>query len=163
MKIAAFLRPSAMRHRSNDESGGMAIAMQPGAPAAWATSEHVRMMEQSVEEPGDGGRIAEEFAPVLDGTIRGDQGGRLLVPAHHELEQILGRGLREFAHPEVVDDEQRDGRHRDDVLFARAGELRFSEIVEERMRLAIEDAMALLDRGEAEGLRQVALAGARWA
>src|SRR5262249_15435235 len=119
-KIEAFLRPSAMRHRSTDESGGMSIAVQPGTPASWATGEHVRMMEQPVEEPGDRGRIAEELAPVLDGTIRGDQGGRLFVSSHHELEQILGRGLWELAHPEVVDDQERDGGDHREVLLARA-------------------------------------------
>src|SRR5262249_16663289 len=100
-------------------------------------------------------------APVLDGTIRGDQGGRLFVSSHHELEQILGRGLWELAHPEVVDDQERDGGDHREVLLARARELRLREFVQERMRLAIEDTMALLDDGETEGLRQVALAGAR--
>src|SRR5262245_37408911 len=98
----------------------MLIAVQSGAPAAWATGEDVRVMEQSVEEPGDGGGVSEELAPVLDRTIRSDQGGRLLVSAHHELEQILGRRLRELAHPEVIDDEQRDGGDRRDVLLAGA-------------------------------------------
>jgi hypothetical protein len=31
-------------------------------------------MEQSVQQGGDGGRIAEELPPVLDGAIRRDQG-----------------------------------------------------------------------------------------
>ncbi len=49
----------------------------------------MRVMEQSVEERGDGGGVAEEFPPVLDGTIRRDQGRRFLIPAHHELQDYV--------------------------------------------------------------------------
>jgi hypothetical protein len=30
------------------------------------------MMEQAIEQRGDGGGVAEELAPILDGTVRGD-------------------------------------------------------------------------------------------
>jgi hypothetical protein len=83
------------------------------------------------------------------------------IAAHDDLEEILGGRVWEFAHSEIVDDEQRHGRDRSDVVLPRAGELRVGEVFDERVRLAIEDAMALLDHGEADRLRQVALAGAR--
>ena len=47
-----------------------------------------------------------------------------------------------------------------DVLLAGAGELRIGELLEEDVGLPVEDAMALLDHGEADRLGQVALAGA---
>ena len=50
------------------------------------------------------------------------------------------------------------GRDVGDVLLAGAGELGLGEVVEERMRFAVEDAVALLDHREADGLDQVALA-----
>ena len=54
------------------------------------------------------------------------------VAPHHDLEQILGRGVRELAHAEVVDDEQRHGGDVGEVLLAGAGELRLGELLEER-------------------------------
>jgi hypothetical protein len=68
--------------------------------------------------------------------------------------------VRQLAHPEVIDDQQRDGGDGGDEVLPRAGELGLGEIVEEGVSLAIEDAVALLDDGEADGLRQVALVGA---
>ena len=85
---------------------------------------------------------------------------RALVAAHDQLEQILGGGVRQLAHAEVVDDEQRDGRELGEVVLARAVERRVGELLEQRVRLAVEDAIALLDGGAADGLGQVALAGA---
>jgi hypothetical protein len=65
---ATLLAKSAVRHRGVEGSGGVPIAVQPGAPASWSTREHVRVMEQSVEERGDGRGVAEQFPPVLDGS-----------------------------------------------------------------------------------------------
>ena len=37
-----------------------------GAPAArWPALEHMRVMEQTVEQRGDGGGVAEQLTPVL--------------------------------------------------------------------------------------------------
>ena len=115
-------------------------------------------MEQPVEQRGDGRGVAEELAPVLDGAVRSDQGRRFLIPAHHEFQEVLGGRLRELPHPEIVDDEQRDGRDVGDVLLAGAGGLGLGEVVEEGMRFAVEDAVALLDHREADGLGHVAFA-----
>ena len=64
------------------------------APAPGAASEHVRVMEQPVEQRGHGRRVAEQFAPVVDGAIgREDRRGALVAP-HDEFEQIFRRGGR---------------------------------------------------------------------
>ncbi|HMI31070.1 MAG TPA: hypothetical protein VK527_04960 [Candidatus Limnocylindrales bacterium] len=47
--------------------------------------------------------------------------------------------------------------------LAGAGELRIGGLVDERVGLAVEDAMALLDDDHAEGLSEVALPRAGWA
>ena len=60
-------------------------------------------------------------------------------------------------HPKVVNEEQRDGGDLRDVLLARAGELRIGEFLEEHVGLPVQNAMALLDHGEADRLGQVAL------
>ncbi len=54
-------------------AGGVGGRVQPGPPALGATGEDVRVMEQPIEERADGGGIAEEFAPVVDGTIRSQE------------------------------------------------------------------------------------------
>jgi hypothetical protein len=62
----------------------------------------VGVVEQAVEHRGDGGRVAEELAPVLHGPIRSDQGGGFFVPSHHDLEEIFGGGVGQLAHPELA-------------------------------------------------------------
>src|SRR2546425_1414510 len=154
-EIGAFLRQSAMRHPSVARSGRVPLAVEPGAPAPGPTREHVRVVEEPVEHRGDGRGVAEELAPVLHGPIRREQRRGALVAPHHDLEEILGRRGRKLPHPEIVDDEQRHGRDEGDVVLPRAGELGFGEILDEDVRLAIEHAVALLDRGEADRLRHV--------
>ena len=93
-----------------------------GAPTARAALEDVAVMQQAVEHGGDGGDVAEQFSPVFDGTVRSQQCAGALVAAHDDLQQILGRGQRQLAHAEVIDDEQRHGRQRLHELLARAVE-----------------------------------------
>ncbi len=68
--------------------------------------------------------------------------------------------MREFAHAEVVDDEQGHGGQVGEVGLARAVERRVRNLLDQRVRFAVDDAIALLDGGPADGLREVALAGA---
>ena len=117
-------------------------------------------MEQAIEHGGDGGAVAEQFAPVFDGAVGSQQGAGALVAAHDDLQQILGGGGRELAHAEVVDDEQRHGGQQFHVLFARAVEGGFGDFLEQGVGLAVEDAIALLDGGLADGLGEMAFAGA---
>jgi hypothetical protein len=69
-------------------------------------------MQQAIKHGTDRGDIAEQFAPVLDGAIGSEQRAEAFVAAHDDFQQILGGGVREFAHAEVVDDEQRRRCHR---------------------------------------------------
>ena len=55
------------------------VAVEPRAPAARPTGEHVRVVEQAVEHRGDGRGVAEKLAPVVHGTVRGEQRRRALV------------------------------------------------------------------------------------
>ena len=118
------------------------------------------MVKQTIQEGGDGRSVAEQFPPVVHGTVRRDERRRALIPAHDDLQQILRGGLGQFPHAEVVDDEQRNGGDVCDVGLAGPLELGVGELVEEDVGLAVEDAMALLNDGEADRLGEVALAGA---
>lgn len=60
--------------------------------------------------------------------------------------------------PRAPEDQQRHDRDPLDVLLATAGELRFGELFEQHVCLAIKHAVALLDDRVADRLREVALA-----
>ncbi len=117
-------------------------------------------MEQSIEQRSDGRGVAEELAPVLAGAIRGDQRRSPFVAPHDDLQEILGRGVGQPFHPEIVDHQERDRGDLREVILPRAGELSVGELVDEAVGLAIEDAMPLLDDGEADGLGEMAFARA---
>ena len=68
--------------------------------------------------------------------------------------------MRELPHAEVVDDQERDGDELHQILLACAGERRVDEFFEQRVGLAIDHAVALLNRRAADRLREVALASA---
>ena len=131
-----------------------------GAPTPGTALEDVAVVQKPVEHGADGGGVAEEFTPVVDGPVRGEQGAGPLVAAHDDLQQILGSRVRELAHAEVVDDEERyagDGFH---VVFAGSGSDGIAELIEQDVRFAIQDLEALLDSAVADGLGEVAFAGA---
>ena len=58
------------------------------------------------------------------------------MAAHDEFEQVLGRGVREFAHALVVDDQQGHGGQIGEERFAGAVDRRIGEVLNERVRLA---------------------------
>ena len=131
--------------------------LKPGPPAPGAARQDMGVVEQTIQEGRDGGGIAEQFAPVLDGAVRGEKRRRSFVPAHDDLEEILGGRLRQLPHREVVDDQQRDRGDVSEVGLAGAVELGVGEFVQEDVGLAVEDPMALLDDGDPDDLRQVTL------
>src|SRR3989442_15379109 len=75
---------------------------------------------------------------------------------------IFRRGVRQLPHAEVIDDQQRHGREIGEVRLACAVERGVREFFHQRVRLAIENAVALLDDGTADGLSQVAFPRPWW-
>ena len=115
-------------------------------------------MEEAIQQRRDGGGVAEELAPVLDRPVRGEHRGGPLVAAHDQLEQVLGRGVGQLAHAEVVDDEQGHPGQLGQVVLAGLGKGRLGKLLEEGVGLAVDDAVALVDRGAADGLGEMTLA-----
>jgi len=68
----------------------------------------------------------------------------------------------QLSHPEVIDDQQRHGGEIREINLAGAIERGVREFLEQRVRLAIDDPVPLLDDGAADGLGQVALSRPRW-
>ena len=119
------------------------------------------MVEQAIEERGDGGGVAEELAPIVDRPIRCQQRRRAFVAAHDDLQQVFGRGVWEFPDAEVVDDEQRDGGQLGEEILAGPIERGVRHLFEQRMGFPIGDAMALVDRRPADRLGEMTLARTR--
>ena len=111
------------------------------------------MVKQAIEHGGYGRRIAEQLAPIFYRSIGSNDRTGALVAPHDDLQQIFGRGQRQFAHPEIVEDEQRQRNYPLHIFPARAIESSVGEFVQQRMRLAIEHLVALLDDGLTDGLR----------
>jgi hypothetical protein len=85
-------------------------ALQAGfveSVALAADLDQVPVVHESVQERRDGWRVAEEFWSVLQGTVRRDDRRGAPVAAHDNLEQVFGGRSGEFAHAEIVDDQQR--------------------------------------------------------
>jgi hypothetical protein len=43
--------------------------MDLGPPAPWSAFQDVRMMEQAIEQGGDGRGVAQQLAPIVDRAI----------------------------------------------------------------------------------------------
>ena len=104
-------------------------------------------MEQAIEHGSYRRRIAEQLAPVFHRTIRSHNCTGALVATHDDLQQIFSRGQRQFAHPEIIEDEQRQRHYPLHKLSAGAIESSVGEFVKQRVCLAVEHLVALLDDG----------------
>src|SRR5512134_362921 len=87
--------------------------------------------EEAIEDGGGRGDVAEEGAPVLGRPVGGDHGGRLLVPANEDLEEVLGGAGPEALHAEVFDHEQVDLGETLDELLALVKGLGLEEVLGE--------------------------------
>src|SRR5271155_5524909 len=57
-----------------------------GSPAARAALEQMSVVQKSIEHGGDGGAIAQQLSPVLDGSVRGQQRAGSFVTAHDDFQ-----------------------------------------------------------------------------
>ena len=56
-------------------------------PASWTALEHMAVVQQPVQHCRDGGAVAQQLAPVVDGSVTGlkDTGYRVAIEAAAEL------------------------------------------------------------------------------
>ena len=120
------------------------------------------MVQEAVEHGADRGRSAQQFTPVLDGTVRGQERTGPLVAPHDDLQQLFGCGQGQLAHSEVMENQKGHGHQGVQILFTSAIQGCLREFIQEGVGLAIENAIALLDSRLPDGLSQVTLAGAWW-
>src|SRR5689334_10782737 len=63
-----------------------------GSPASGAALQDVTVVLASIQHRGAGSINAEQFPPVIDRPIRGDQRAGSLIAAHDDFEQVLASG-----------------------------------------------------------------------
>src|ERR1035438_3034788 len=63
-------------------------------PTARAALEHVSVMQQAVQHGGDGGAVAEQFAPVVYGSVGCEKSAGAFIAAHDDFQQFFGGGQR---------------------------------------------------------------------
>ncbi len=73
-------------------SSTLFVGSDLGAPAAGTTLENMAVVKQAIQHGADRRGIAQQLAPILDGTIRGHQSAGPLIASQHDLQQIFGRG-----------------------------------------------------------------------
>ena len=76
--------------------------MRLGSPASRATLEDMAMVQQPIEDCGDGRCVSKDFAPIIDRPIGSEEGAGAFVATHDEFEEIFSGGGRELTHADVV-------------------------------------------------------------
>jgi hypothetical protein len=89
------------------------------------------VVEQAIEQGGDGGRVAEELPPVMDRSIRSQQRGGPFVASHDHFEEVLGGGVRQLPHAKAVDDQERDRGQIREIGLAGPVQCRVGDLLEE--------------------------------
>ena len=77
---------------------GAQVGLDFGPPAARSAFEHVRMMEQPIEERGDGGGVAQQLPPIVDRSVGRQERRRPLVATDDDFKEIFSGGVRQFPH-----------------------------------------------------------------
>jgi hypothetical protein len=83
------------------------LGVVPHAIAVAADVDDVAVMQEAVDERGGHDVVAEDLAPLLEALVRGEDGGRALVSASHELVEEHGAGAGDGQVADLVDDEKR--------------------------------------------------------
>ncbi len=105
-ELGDYGRSAWLRHRLGlPGSGRQAMLVQ--AIALAADLDEMAVVHQAVEKRRHRRGVAEDLRPIPEGAVRHQDGGIALVAAHDDLQQILGGSGGQFAHPQVVDDQQR--------------------------------------------------------
>src|ERR1700722_9741195 len=117
-------------------------------------------MQEAIQD-GRGTRyVADQLAPVFQGTVRRHHRGTRLVTTHDDLEQILPRTLRQLFHAHVVDDQQIRLQVTGQHLVLAAQRFVVQEVADHVEDRAVQHHEARLQRLVAQRLPEKALADA---
>lgn len=74
--------------------GGSESSLSEAVAVAFDAQDR-RVMQESIEDSGGDGVVAEEFGPLTDGFVGGADGARALLAVGDDLEEVVGFGSRE--------------------------------------------------------------------
>src|ERR1019366_8548641 len=57
-----------------------------GCFTPWTAFEYMAVMEEAIEHSRNGGAVAEQFAPVVHGSIRSQQSAGALIAPHNDFQ-----------------------------------------------------------------------------
>jgi hypothetical protein len=120
--------------------------------------DEVGVVEESVEDGGGSRDVTDEFAPFLQGAVRGHEGRAQFVAAHDDFEEIFaGFGWKLF-NSHVIDDQKVALEVAAHGALMGAFVAVITKVFEEIEDGAVEDRFAAFDQFVADGLCQVAFA-----
>ena len=100
-----------------DETGGL-YSVEPRsamrgsllqAPALALEFEQVSVVHEAVEQRCGHKNIAELLRPVIEGMVRGDDGGEFLVATHEHVGEFIAGVWQKLAQEQIVDHQQLGG------------------------------------------------------
>ncbi len=120
-------------------------------------------MEQAVEDGGGDDRVAEHLTPLGEALVRGQDHAATFVAGRDQGEE--GGGRRAIVRPdaELVDDQHLGGKVDAETAIEAVLSLGSAEVFHQIVGAGEVDAVAVLDRLEAERDGEVSLADAGWA
>ena len=118
------------------------------------------VMDEAVDGGERHGGIGEDLAPFAEGLVGGDEHRAPLVAGADELEQHAGLGLVLGDVGEIVEDQQMEVVELVDGGFEGEFAARDLQLLDEVGGAGEQHAPAVLDEGQADGRREMALAAA---
>ena len=139
---------------------GKTLGGLPHAPALALELQQMTVMDDAVEQRRSDDDVAEELAPVVHLAVRSDDERGLLLAAHQQIGEFIAGVGGEVAQEQIVDDHQLRGIDLCAVLVQLAELARFVDLLQQHVRLAVKDSVAVLHGQLRDGLGAVAFAGA---
>jgi len=119
------------------------------------------MLEESVEDGARGRDIADEFAPVLNGSVACHDRGAEFIAAHNDLEKIFSGLVWKLFKAHVVDNEQIAFEIFVEAGIGFEGDFGLLEVPDDIEDGAVDHGITGLDRGVTDGLGQMCFASSR--
>ena len=119
------------------------------------------VVEQAVEQRGGDDLVAEDVAPLAEAAVGGEDHGAALISSVDELEEQIGAAWSDREVADLVDDQQGIAGNEADALLELALAFGLGQRGDDVGQGAEVDALAGLDRLDAERGGEVGLAGAR--
>jgi len=76
------------------------------AEAATFHFDDLSRLQEAIQNRRRGRHVTDQFAPILERSVRRHQCALEFMAAHDDLEKIFARALRKLLHPHVIEDQK---------------------------------------------------------